>query len=73
MPSLLHESLIALFRNRPSLAPEVLAEALSLPTLVTVAGGALVTLGLLVFCANLVLVVHRHAGRLRDLLRPTVA
>jgi hypothetical protein len=51
----------------------VLAEALSLPGLVTVAGGALVTLGLLVFCANLVLVVHRHAGRLRDLLRPTVA
>ncbi len=50
----------------------VLAEALSLPTLVTVAGGALVALGLLVFCANLVLVVHRHAGRLRDLLRPTV-
>jgi hypothetical protein len=50
-----------------------LAEALSLPTLVTVAGGTLVAFGLLVFCINLVLVVYRHAGRLRDLLRPTVA
>jgi uncharacterized membrane protein len=48
----------------------VLAEALPLPTLVTVAGGALVAFGLLVFCANLALVVHRHAGPVRDLLVP---
>ena len=51
----------------------VLAEALPIPTLVTLAGGALVAFGLLVACGNLVLVVGRHAGRLRDLLRPTAA
>jgi Arc/MetJ-type ribon-helix-helix transcriptional regulator len=30
MPSLLHEALVALFRNRPSLAPELLREALDI-------------------------------------------
>jgi cbb3-type cytochrome oxidase subunit 1 len=53
-------------------AAVVLAEALSLTTPVTVAGGGLVTLGLLVSCLNLLLVVHRHAGPVRDLLVPAV-